>query len=170
MRTQEGLAWTAPTRCCRLLTAAAAACRLPPAWDPLQVVLLSAAAAWLVFCTWMFHGMLEVQMSVGNSAEVTDVPPTDRTCNSWLLRTWCEKRVARFRAEAVRQGMLHAWSGYKAFAWGADEIHPKSKSAKTDIMVGAAVRPGQGPRLRVPRRGWSSSRTGVVPTTACCLL
>ncbi len=79
-------------------------------------------------------------MTVGSSAEVSDLPPTERTCESyWLLRSWCEQRVAWYRADAVRQGMMHAWAGYKAFAWGADEIHPKSKTAKTDIMVGAAV-------------------------------
>ncbi|KAL4437567.1 hypothetical protein ABPG77_003548 [Micractinium sp. CCAP 211/92] len=89
----------------------------------------------------MFHGVLEVQMTVGSSAEVSDLPPTERTCESyWLLRSWCEQRVAWYRADAVRQGMMHAWAGYKAFAWGADEIHPKSKTAKTDIMGGAGIR------------------------------
>lgn len=120
---------------------------LPPA--P-QVLLVSAAAAWLIFCTWMFHGVLEVQMTVGSSVEVSDLPPTERSCDSYLLlHWWCEQRVAWYRAQAVRHGMMHAWAGYKAFAWGADEIHPKSKTAKTDIMVRALPRVGGGCRNRL---------------------
>lgn len=91
--------------------------------------ILVLAGTWLILCAWVFHGVLEVR----------DAPPTERHCTGWLLRTWCEERVARFRAEAVRQGMLHAWRGYKAFAWGADEIHPESKTAKSSIRVGRAM-------------------------------
>src|SRR5262245_42876484 len=31
-------------------------------------------------------------------------------------------------AEAVRQEFLHAWNGYKRYAWGHDELKPLSKS------------------------------------------
>lgn len=34
------------------------------------------------------------------------------------------------RAEEVREAVLHAWSGYKQFAWGRDELMPISKSGK----------------------------------------
>ncbi|PSC71105.1 mannosyl-oligosaccharide 1,2-alpha-mannosidase MNS1-like [Micractinium conductrix] len=105
-----------------------------------QALLVGAALGWLVFCTWMFHGVLEVQLRVGSTTGVSDVPPSERRCTSWLLQGWCQRRVAQYRAQAVRQGMQHAWAGYKAFAWGADEIHPKSKTAKTDIMGGAGIK------------------------------
>jgi hypothetical protein len=97
-------------------------------------VVLVAAAFWLFFCTYMFHGVLEGQLSLSDSAEVRQVAPTERECGGWA-RSWCEQRVAQHRAAAVRKGMQHAWAGYKAYAWGADEIHPQSKTAKTDIMV-----------------------------------
>ncbi|KAJ3588746.1 hypothetical protein NHX12_009600, partial [Muraenolepis orangiensis] len=32
------------------------------------------------------------------------------------------------RQEAVRQAFLHAWRGYKSYAWGHDELKPVSKS------------------------------------------
>lgn len=32
------------------------------------------------------------------------------------------------RAEAVREAFRHAWKGYKAFAWGHDELKPISKT------------------------------------------
>ena len=104
-----------------------------------------------MFCTWMFHGVLEVQLRVGSTTGVSDVPPSERRCTSWLLQGWCQRRVAQYRAQAVRQGMQHAWAGYKAFAWGADEIHPKSKTAKTDIMVGAG-------------------RSGGIRSCGCCMV
>ncbi|XP_029685469.1 mannosidase, alpha, class 1B, member 1b isoform X2 [Takifugu rubripes] len=34
------------------------------------------------------------------------------------------------RQEAVRDAFRHAWKGYKAFAWGHDELQPLSKSYK----------------------------------------
>lgn len=102
----------------------------------MQGLLLVSAVAWLALCTWMFHGMLEVQLTVSGADEALEAP-TERDCSGlWLFKGWCERRVDALRAEAVREGMQHAWAGYKAFAWGADEIHPKSKTAKTDIMVG----------------------------------
>ncbi|KAI7835449.1 hypothetical protein COHA_010654 [Chlorella ohadii] len=83
--------------------------------------------------------MLEVQLTVSGAEEALEAP-TERDCSGlWLFRGWCERRVDALRAEAVREGMQHAWAGYKAFAWGADEIHPKSKTAKTDIMGGAGI-------------------------------
>jgi hypothetical protein len=97
---------------------------------------LSGAIVWLVLCTWMFHGALEVQLSSSSTSEMQLEAPTDRPCEG-LFKAWCEQRVDSARAAAVKAGMLHAWKGYKAFAWGADEIHPQSKTAKTDIMVGA---------------------------------
>ena len=31
-------------------------------------------------------------------------------------------------AERVRQDFLHAWGGYKQYAWGHDELQPLTKS------------------------------------------
>ena len=123
-----------PASCRRLLPPPAEAhCRLPS--SPMQFLALSGAIVWLVLCTWMFHGALEVQLSSSSSSEMQLAAPADRPCEG-LFKAWCEQRVDSARAAAVKAGMLHAWKGYKAFAWGADEIHPQSKTAKTDIMVG----------------------------------
>ena len=93
------------------------------------------AGLWLVLCTVAFHSMLEVQLTFSHDDDgAADGDGGSGAC-SGLFRERCEARVAAARAQSVRNGMLHAWAGYKAFAWGADEIHPKSKSAKTDVMV-----------------------------------
>ncbi|XP_056588003.1 endoplasmic reticulum mannosyl-oligosaccharide 1,2-alpha-mannosidase [Triplophysa dalaica] len=42
------------------------------------------------------------------------------------LKPVSEKPVDR--AEAVREAFRHAWNGYKAFAWGHDELKPISKT------------------------------------------
>ncbi|KAL4857147.1 Mannosyl-oligosaccharide 1 [Chlorella vulgaris] len=105
---------------------------------PRRACILLMAAAWLLFCTYMFHGVLDVQLNISDNAGAQEVPPTERQC-SGLFASFCERHVAQYRAEAVRQGMMHAWQGYKSYAWGADEIHPKSKTAKTDIMGGAGI-------------------------------
>ena len=107
----------------------------PPPSPALQFLALSGAIVWLVLCTWMFHGALEVQLSASSTSEMHLAAPSERPCEG-LFKAWCEQRVDSSRAAAVKAGMLHAWKGYKAFAWGADEIHPQSKTAKTDIMVG----------------------------------
>ena len=113
---------------------AAAAAHLASLRSRPQGVLLSTALAWLVLCTWMFHGALEMQLTVGEGTDEALAPPAERECTGIFAR-WCEQRVAAVRADAVRAGMQHAWAGYKAFAWGADEIHPQSKTAKTGIRV-----------------------------------
>lgn len=46
--------------------------------------------------------------------------------NACLLVVVSEKPVDR--AEAVREAFRHAWKGYKAFAWGHDELKPISKT------------------------------------------
>jgi hypothetical protein len=35
-------------------------------------------------------------------------------------------KLARIRREHVREGMEHAWNGYKEYAWGSDELKPIS--------------------------------------------
>lgn len=39
-------------------------------------------------------------------------------------------QVGRERAVKVKEAMQHAWKGYRQFAWGADELQPRSKKAK----------------------------------------
>ena len=39
--------------------------------------------------------------------------------------------LARERREYIRQGMEHAWAGYKLFAYGEDEILPLSGGSRT---------------------------------------
>lgn len=38
------------------------------------------------------------------------------------------------RAAVVRNAMRHAWKGYETYAWGADELRPKSKEGKTGVL------------------------------------
>jgi hypothetical protein len=40
------------------------------------------------------------------------------------------------RAEAVRRAMRHAWHGYEAHAWGADELRPASRTGKSGVTGG----------------------------------
>lgn len=49
-----------------------------------------------------------------------------RRFNACSLAVVSEKPVDR--AEAVREAFRHAWNGYKAFAWGHDELKPISKT------------------------------------------
>lgn len=44
----------------------------------------------------------------------------------YLLYSVTEKPVDR--VEVVREAFRHAWKGYKAFAWGHDELKPISKT------------------------------------------
>lgn len=38
--------------------------------------------------------------------------------------------LGRERAVKVKEAMQHAWKGYRDFAWGADELAPRSKKPK----------------------------------------
>ncbi len=42
---------------------------------------------------------------------------------------WTDQRKAEM-AEAARQDFLHAWNGYKQYAWGHDELRPLTKTYK----------------------------------------
>eukprot|EP00762_Andalucia_godoyi_P000116 ANDGO_02385.mRNA.1 Mannosyl-oligosaccharide 1 len=46
-------------------------------------------------------------------------------------------QTAPERALAVKRAMQHAWKGFKDFAWGADELHPLSKSGHDWVPGGA---------------------------------
>ena len=46
------------------------------------------------------------------------VPPTSK---------WTDAQKTEM-AERVRQDFLHAWGGYKQYAWGHDELQPLTKS------------------------------------------
>ncbi|CAI5473852.1 unnamed protein product [Closterium sp. Yama58-4] len=44
------------------------------------------------------------------------------------------------RRESIRQGMLHAWRGYKKYAWGSDELQPRSKTPSNNFGgMGATI-------------------------------
>ena len=36
-------------------------------------------------------------------------------------------KLGRIRKENIKDGMKHAWKGYKTYAWGMDEVKPISK-------------------------------------------
>lgn len=39
-------------------------------------------------------------------------------------------RVSRDRAIKVKEAMQHTWSGYEKYAFGSDELQPRSKRSK----------------------------------------
>lgn len=43
------------------------------------------------------------------------------------------------RREAVVRTFQHAWGGYKAFAWGEDELLPLSKKGTKRFMLGGMI-------------------------------
>lgn len=45
--------------------------------------------------------------------------------------------TTRERRDKVKEMMLHAWSNYKQFAWGKNELRPVSKRAHTGSVFGA---------------------------------
>ncbi|VDK42880.1 unnamed protein product [Anisakis simplex] len=62
-------------------------------------------------------------------------------CDSMSSEQFCG-HIAESRREFVRAMMLHAWSGYKRYAWGANEVRPISKIPHTQGIFG-----GQGSGL-----------------------
>ena len=51
-----------------------------------------------------------------------------------------DKALWAERAEEVRGAMRHAWDGYRKYAWGMDEIMPKSKRGKDSFgSLGATI-------------------------------
>src|SRR5262245_33843228 len=57
----------------------------------------------------------------GSAAQAT--PSRPRNAHAASIRT-----ANAEMAEAVRREFLHAWNGYKRYAWGHDELKPLSKS------------------------------------------
>ncbi|GAM26628.1 hypothetical protein SAMD00019534_098030 [Acytostelium subglobosum LB1] len=43
------------------------------------------------------------------------------------------------RAEAVRQGMKHAWDSYVKYAWGNDELKPSSRTSRHWFFMGLTI-------------------------------
>jgi len=46
--------------------------------------------------------------------------------------------VAKKR-DAVKEAMMHSWSGYKQYAWGMDELEPLSRRGKNWLYQGATI-------------------------------
>ncbi|GBG26414.1 Dynein heavy chain 7, axonemal [Hondaea fermentalgiana] len=61
--------------------------------------------------------------AVGEAAPVTE-PHLDAEAEA----------LARSRQTAVRDAFLHAWRGYKTYAWGKDSLHPKTKRGSDDFL------------------------------------
>ena len=73
------------------------------------------AALFLLTFFFFFCGYLHAQSAKTNSS---------LAANS---ETWSDAEKSAM-AERVRSDFLHAWSGYKQYAWGHDELKPLSKS------------------------------------------
>ena len=81
------------------------------------------------------------------------VPPGAKAADGWPL-TWLPPRTLRFtdaaksnesemlalsRKEHVRGVMKRAWSAYRKYAWGADEIKPVSNRSHNWLHLGATL-------------------------------
>ncbi|KAJ2599781.1 hypothetical protein GGF39_002090 [Coemansia sp. RSA 1721] len=51
--------------------------------------------------------------------------------HSFADETPAEREIRLERAAAIKKGFLHAWNGYKKYAYGADEIDVLAKKSKT---------------------------------------
>jgi len=70
--------------------------------------------------------------------------------------TWTDQQKAEM-AERVRQDFLHAWDGYKQYAWGHDELRPLTKGYRdwysttpTSTKAAVAGDPGNSSLLMTP--------------------
>jgi len=61
------------------------------------------------------------------AAFAQDATPPKPTPHSSDKAQWTDHQKAEMAA-SVRQEFLHAWNGYKQYAWGHDELQPLSKS------------------------------------------
>jgi mannosidase alpha-like ER degradation enhancer 2 len=61
------------------------------------------------------------------AAFAQEATPPKPTPQSSAKALWTDQQKAEM-AEGVRQEFLHAWNGYKQYAWGHDELQPLSKS------------------------------------------
>lgn len=72
----------------------------------------------------------------------------------------------RERAQKVKAAMIHAWDGYKQYAWGADELAPRGKRSKQSWgNMGVTLVDSLGNKHRYSgggRRGGRSSSSRVV--------
>ncbi|KAI9331093.1 glycoside hydrolase, partial [Obelidium mucronatum] len=50
-----------------------------------------------------------------------------------------KKKVWNSRAKAVARAFSHAWEGYVDFAWGKDELNPRSKTGKNGMGMGLMI-------------------------------
>lgn len=72
---------------------------------------------------WVIAGLLAaIFLTVGASAQETNNKPTknEKKANA------AEGRANAETAKQVREEFLHAWDGYKKYAWGHDEVKPLS--------------------------------------------
>jgi mannosidase alpha-like ER degradation enhancer 2 len=60
------------------------------------------------------------------AASAQQATPPKPTSHSTDKTPWSDRQKTEM-AESVRQEFLHAWTGYKKYAWGHDELQPLSK-------------------------------------------
>ena len=60
-------------------------------------------------------------------ADAQDTVQNQKVLPAAAASSWADQQKAEM-AERVRRDFLHAWSGYKQYAWGHDELKPLSKS------------------------------------------
>ncbi len=81
-----------------------------------------------------------------SAACAQDAVPGSSTPQTNDKAAWTDQRKAEM-AENVRQEFLHAWGGYKQYAWGHDELRPLSKGYRDwySAPIGAKAAPPGGP-------------------------
>jgi flagellar motor protein MotB len=78
--------------------------------------------------------------SYGSGVSGVNIPLIDGTQGREVTEAMRQEsdRQGRERREKVKAGMQHAWRGYKTYAWGRDELKPKSNHG-TDNWGGMGV-------------------------------
>ena len=81
-----------------------------------------------------------------SAAYAQNAAPGSSTAQTNDKAVWTDQRKAEM-AEDVRQEFLHAWGGYKQYAWGHDELRPLSKGYRDwySAPIGAQAAPPGSP-------------------------
>ncbi|HLI63526.1 MAG TPA: glycoside hydrolase family 47 protein [Terriglobales bacterium] len=73
---------------------------------------------------------------------------------------WSDQQKARM-AERVREDFLHAWEGYRQYAWGHDELKPLSRGYRDWYSTPASKQsPRQTQKQRLPKTPIHAARDG----------
>jgi hypothetical protein len=70
------------------------------------------------------------------------------------LTGWVKRPADMARRDAVKGAMQHAWSSYEKYAWGSDELCPKTQRGKN--LFGPYPRPTRHNPVHPLKAVWSN--------------